>query len=212
EALGLAVQSVPDAKTIFVDSTTEEQQRKLEELGYTVQHMPDGSVKITLNDDQARTQIQELVKPEVKTVTVSVKEAKAALGPYAGLYDPAPKAEGGPITGGIPGRDSVPILGMPGEHMLTTSDVDKLGGQAGVYRFRSALQAGRVRPMAAGGAIMPQAELPGHRSDDELDLLDAEYRIDQANTKRNQIYDEPTSTEEEGAAAARDYSRAQNAR
>src|SRR5690606_15087635 len=122
EALGLAVQSVPDAKTIFVDSTTEEQQRKLEELGYTVQHMPDGSVKITLNDDQARTQIQELVKPEVKTVTVSVKEAKAALGPYAGLYDPAPKAEGGPITGGNPGSVSVPVMGMQGEYMLTTSD------------------------------------------------------------------------------------------
>ncbi|MER2225375.1 MAG: NlpC/P60 family protein, partial [Rhodococcus sp. (in: high G+C Gram-positive bacteria)] len=71
-----------------------------------------------------------------------------------GMYGvPAGRAEGGPITGGIPGKDSVPILAMPGEHVLTTADVDRLGGQAGAYRFRAALAQGKVGKFAAGGAV-----------------------------------------------------------
>lgn len=64
-----------------------------------------------------------------------------------------PKAEGGSIVGGVPGVDSVPILAMPGEHMLTVDDVNRLGGQAGVYRFRQMLQSGMVEKFADGGAI-----------------------------------------------------------
>lgn len=64
-------------------------------------------------------------------------------------------AGGGGLSGGIPGRDSVPILGMPGEHMLTTRDVAALGGQAGVYAFRAALHRnGGMRRMATGGGVM----------------------------------------------------------
>lgn len=63
-------------------------------------------------------------------------------------------AQGGPITGGTPGRDSVPVLAMPGEHMLTTADVNALGGQNGVYAFRQALH------MAGGGAVNPVPASP----------------------------------------------------
>ena len=79
-------------------------------------------------------------------------------------YNPAPmptslegmfgtRAFGGSIEGGIPGKDSVPILAMPGEHVLTTEDVDNLGGQPGVYRFREALSQGKVGKYADGGAV-----------------------------------------------------------
>jgi hypothetical protein len=71
------------------------------------------------------------------------------------------RAEGGSIEGGIPGKDSVPVMAMPGEHMLTTSDVDKMGGQEGVYKFRKALQSGRMKFMAAGGAVS-RAALAGY--------------------------------------------------
>lgn len=64
------------------------------------------------------------------------------------------RATGGPITGGVWGKDSVPILAMPGEHMLTVDDVNRLGGQEGVYRFRAALQAGQVGRYAQGGPIV----------------------------------------------------------
>lgn len=64
-------------------------------------------------------------------------------------------AYGGSVTGGVPGRDSVPALLMPGEHVLTTSDVAKMGGQGGVYAFRAALaNGGAVRRFATGGGVI----------------------------------------------------------
>lgn len=70
-------------------------------------------------------------------------------------YDPSGgRAKGGPITGpGPKGRDSVPIMAAPGEHMLTASDVDKLGGQPGVYAFRAMLQSGALPGFEGGGAM-----------------------------------------------------------
>lgn len=68
-------------------------------------------------------------------------------------------ASGGPVTGGIAGRDSVHALLMPGEHVLTASDVTKLGGQAAVYGLRSAIQSGRGLPgYASGGAVAPSVQ------------------------------------------------------
>lgn len=57
--------------------------------------------------------------------------------------------------GGIPGHgggDTYPAMLTPGEHVLTVSDVDKAGGQAGVYRMRQQIQAGRMK-FAAGGGV-----------------------------------------------------------
>lgn len=62
-------------------------------------------------------------------------------------------AAGGAVYGGTPGKDSVPILGMPGEHMLTVKDVQAMGGQAGVYAFREALHSGALSGYANGGAV-----------------------------------------------------------
>ena len=63
------------------------------------------------------------------------------------------KAGGGEIEGsGIKGVDSELILAAPGEHMLTAREVDLMGGQDAVYRFRSELKQG-VPAYAGGGAI-----------------------------------------------------------
>jgi hypothetical protein len=44
---------------------------------------------------------------------------------------------------------------MPGEHVLTTQDVARMGGQAGVYAFRNALaRTGGVRGFATGGGVI----------------------------------------------------------
>lgn len=59
-------------------------------------------------------------------------------------------AEGGPISGGTPGKDSVLAMLMPGEHVLDVDDVKALGGQEGVYRMRSSLP-----KFAEGGAVSP---------------------------------------------------------
>jgi hypothetical protein len=69
-----------------------------------------------------------------------------------GVQAAAGKATGGPIWGGVPGKDSVPIMAMPGEHMLTVDDVNAMGGHAGVYAFRRALH--NAPGFATGGGVI----------------------------------------------------------
>lgn len=55
----------------------------------------------------------------------------------------APMAVGGAVLGrGQKGVDSELRLLAPGEHVLSDSDVDAMGGQAGVYEFRKQLHSG----------------------------------------------------------------------
>lgn len=169
-----SIVSVPDAKTVVVKALTQDQQANLEKLGDTVEKLPDGTIKITVNDAQANADIQKITTaPYAATVQVnyvantqslSVATLKALHGD---TVPAAPgRAGGGPIDGGIPGKDSVPIMGMPGEHMLTTADVNKLGGQAGVYRFRAALQQGAVGHYDVGGAVGTPAASRSQALDD----------------------------------------------
>jgi TP901 family phage tail tape measure protein len=64
------------------------------------------------------------------------------------------QATGGAVTGpGAKGVDSERRLLAPGEHVLTDSDVDAMGGQSAVYAFRQQLHSGGgVRPTYAAAA------------------------------------------------------------
>lgn len=55
-----------------------------------------------------------------------------APGIGGGLPEIPAFAMGGPIQGGTPGRDSVPIMAMPGEYVLSAKAVKKLGGTQAV--------------------------------------------------------------------------------
>ena len=82
--------------------------------------------------------------------TITVRDRHVSSGLPGSRQGGITMADGGDvpmIPGAVRGKDSVPILGMPGEHMLTVADVQAMGGQAGVYAFRSALH------MARGGAV-----------------------------------------------------------
>lgn len=69
-------------------------------------------------------------------------------------------ATGGAITGpGTGTSDSILMRLSNGEHVLTARDVQAMGGQSGVYRFRQALQAGQVPGYASGGAIPREARV-----------------------------------------------------
>jgi hypothetical protein len=69
-------------------------------------------------------------------------------------------AEGGAVYGPGPiGKDSVHAILAPGEHVLTATDVARLGGQAGVYALRNQLQSG-VRRYAEGGAVQYAPSAP----------------------------------------------------
>jgi hypothetical protein len=61
-------------------------------------------------------------------------------------------AMGAPTMGSF-GAGAVPIMAHEGEHVLTSSDVQAMGGQQGVYQFRAGLQSGTgPQPSTAGGS------------------------------------------------------------
>ena len=63
-------------------------------------------------------------------------------------------ASGGAVFGpGSATSDSITARLSNGEHVLTASDVSKIGGQSAVYRLRAAIQSGRVPRFAGGGAV-----------------------------------------------------------
>lgn len=62
-ALGAAVQEVPDTHEILLTDNSPEQIAKLEKIGYTVQAMPDGkNLVIRVDDEQAAARVRELTK------------------------------------------------------------------------------------------------------------------------------------------------------
>jgi TP901 family phage tail tape measure protein len=68
----------------------------------------------------------------------------------------AGRALGGPIWGGQAGRDSVPIMAMPGEHVWTTSEVRNAGGHGAMYALRDMAEKGALKQLmgfAAGGPV-----------------------------------------------------------
>jgi len=61
---------------------------------------------------------------------------------------------------GPAGVDSKLFWGAKGEHVLTASEVDLMGGQQAVYKFRSDLRSGRVTSHAAGGEVGVRYQMP----------------------------------------------------
>jgi acid phosphatase family membrane protein YuiD len=60
---------------------------------------------------------------------------------------------GGGVFGGVRGKDSVPALLMPDEHVWTTKEVAAAGGHGAMKRMRQAALAGELNGYAAGGPV-----------------------------------------------------------
>lgn len=73
KALGAEVVAVPDNKTVVVQSLTDDAQKKLEALKYKVERMPDGTVKITAEDQEAYARFTALVQQINRPVDMPVK-------------------------------------------------------------------------------------------------------------------------------------------
>jgi len=88
-----------------------------------------------------------------KSVTVDVKFS--SLGYTLALGQATKKqkfAAGGPVYGGERGKDSVPALLMPDEHVWTTQETAAVGGHGAMKRIRQAALAGELRGFAKGGS------------------------------------------------------------
>jgi len=84
---------------------------------------------------------------------ISALPFNATAGLFNGISTLA-AATGGPITGGTMGVDSVPVMAQHGEWVLTTDEVNKLGGFAGMTRFTSGLaKVDKIHGFATGGGI-----------------------------------------------------------
>lgn len=137
DALTRKVLGVPDGVSIS-SWMSDQAKRVAEQTKGAVDAIPSGKT-ITLygNVDQSfrNAALEAYRLGQIKTAPgVNVNTEVSGVG---GGY-----AEGGAIYGGIPGKDSVPIVAMPGEHMFTAKEVQLMGGQDAVYKFRAGLTSG----------------------------------------------------------------------
>uniref|UniRef100_A0A6M3IJU6 Putative tail tape measure protein n=1 Tax=viral metagenome TaxID=1070528 RepID=A0A6M3IJU6_9ZZZZ len=79
---------------------------------------------------------------------VNTSQFNLSPGTFAG----APSQYGGYIMGGTPGRDSVPLLGMPGEYMIPKDSVDYYG-----KALFDSLREKEVRKLKGGGTVSNNA-------------------------------------------------------
>lgn len=97
----------------------------------------------------------------IKITEIQVRGGNDGLGSDVSMtaLDPGTFAPGRAAGGdldmapGPKGVDSQLFWGAKGEHVLTDQEVDLMGGQQAVYRFRAALRSGQIPAHATGGAV-----------------------------------------------------------
>jgi TP901 family phage tail tape measure protein len=138
--------NAPAAKAKVVDYRTNGLNNlpKNVSTGVSVTGIPRASQNLT---DFARDADRTLRSIKDQAIRVTLGYASSLGGGRLGR-NPEGFHDGGPVTGGVPGKDSVHGLLMPGEHVLDTGDVQKMGGQSGVYAFRK-----NLHRFANGGAV-----------------------------------------------------------
>lgn len=75
--LGFVRQSVldiPDDKSIVISDNSPETVQKLKDLGFTVQTLPDGSVKVIADDAEAKEKLRLITEPASKVINIEVKD------------------------------------------------------------------------------------------------------------------------------------------
>ncbi|MDJ0321825.1 phage tail tape measure protein [Pseudarthrobacter sp. PS3-L1] len=176
-----SIQETPDKTITITEPMSPEVIAKLENLGYVVTTLPDGTIQVGEEGTDATGQkidntagkerialinavaltgvadaeLERLTRPRSASLTLIVGETPAAP---AGIAAPG-RAGGGDLDSapGPVGQDSKLFYGAKGEHVLTAREVAAMGGQRAVYSFRSDVRAGRFQHLAGGGTIGTQA-------------------------------------------------------
>lgn len=169
--LDLSVRQIPGQKFVQINAPTEDQRRRIADLGYAVQTLPNGQVVVYADTGPARREVAAFMAANAaRSIVVSIfgRSGAAAGGPIEGF------AGGGPVRGpGGPTDDAIPAFAgrtpfrlSNGEHVLTAKDVQAMGGQGQVMAFRQALH--DVRGFAAGGPVTTGATDSGPGRDRAL--------------------------------------------
>lgn len=108
-----------------------------------------------IKDLQSQVKTAQAKIDGLKGKTVPVEVKFQALGYTLALGQATKKQKfeaGGPVFGGERGKDSVPALLMPDEHVWTTEETAAVGGHGAMKRIRQAALAGKLRGFAKGGS------------------------------------------------------------
>lgn len=131
--------------TVSVETATRALQDMEEQAaaGYAV----DFDVEDLIAAEEHAKRVKEALEsiPTMRTVNVAVNFVSGGgYDPTLGTYVPpgAGGAQGGIVTGGIPGRDSVPAMLMPGEVVVPTSVTTSWPGGPEMF-FRDLMEGGR---------------------------------------------------------------------
>lgn len=177
-----AIQGTPDKTVTVTEPMSPEVIKGLENLGYVVTHLPNGTIQVSEQgtdatgrkidntagkkrlatiDSQAITSAAEnALNYTARDRTSNILTTSTTLNKYINEGAPAPwkgapfRAAGGDLdmAPGPKGVDSQLFYGAKGEHVFTAQEVDLMGGQQAVYQFRSQLRAG-IPAYANGGAV-----------------------------------------------------------
>ena len=166
----------PDNKPITVTSISDEAKKKLEDIGVTVKTLPDGRVEVQAATDAARKRIDELLKPETKTINVNYNPIQQYAGVPIGVTPNTNtdgivgggRRDGGPIGykvgGGIgkdgairgPGTgtsDSISTVAPADGHVFTKREVDAAGGHDQLRERLAAVSSYPGRASASAGPM-----------------------------------------------------------
>lgn len=167
--LASGVREVPGFKGVTINAPTEDQRRRIQDLGYRVETLPDGSVYVVADTADAEREIAWLTRVRRAQIQMTVAmQGRQTTGAFAATGGALEGGRfhryqvGGAVFGaGGPTDDRVPALGPDrnaryrlsnGEHIITAAEVRAAGGHTAVADWRRSVLA-QPRGYANGGPV-----------------------------------------------------------
>jgi hypothetical protein len=150
-AFNAAVKKSPGKKTVTLSALSGGAETVLKSLGFKVQHLKGGAVKITAKNGQALSGIANVANAlnalDGKTATTYTIMKTVTSNAGTAFHEGGKYASGGPVTGGSGTQDDVPILAMGGEFMVSKGPAQKH------RQLLEAINEDRLPHFAKGGTV-----------------------------------------------------------
>lgn len=159
-AFNAKVRNSPGTKSVTLKTLSSAAEQILEQFGYKVTHLKNGSVTVSAKTGTALAAIRNVQGAvnslHSKTIGIGIYKTEYLNTVHRGPSVPGvtPYATGGPITGGSGTKDDVPILAMGGEYMVRKGPAQKHRA------LLEAINEDRLPKYARGGRVkrLTQAE------------------------------------------------------
>ena len=174
--LGLSVTQMPGYKGVFIDAPTEDQRSRIEDLGYKVVNLPDGSVYVAADTADALRAITALTATRTIRVVAQAVDGiggrlfGGAAGGNVGAVARGVKgfSGGGRLSGpGTPTSDSIPAITFSGVPLRVADDEWIIKARSAAQygdRAMSAVNAGTARIITPGAGYAAGGPIGGSAS------------------------------------------------